>query len=43
MAKAHRRVMEMEQREVEAIATRRCTILDKATFLEKGIKIRNPK
>jgi hypothetical protein len=31
--------MEMEKREAEAIAKRRCTILDKVTLLEKGIKI----
>jgi hypothetical protein len=34
--------MEMEQGEVEAIANRRCTILDRATFLETGIKILDP-
>ncbi len=35
--------MEMEQCEVEVVVKRRCVILDKATLLEKGIKIRNPK
>jgi hypothetical protein len=39
MAEAHQMVMEMEQREVEAIVKRRHAILDKATLLEKGIKI----
>jgi hypothetical protein len=33
--------MEMERHELEVVAKRRCTILDKATLLEKGIKIRN--
>ncbi len=33
--------MEMEQREVEAVDNKRCAILDKATLLEKGIKIPN--
>jgi hypothetical protein len=33
--------MEMERRESEALANRRHAILDKATFLEKGIKIPN--
>ncbi len=31
----------MEQHEVEAIAKRRCVILDKVTLWEKGIKILN--
>jgi hypothetical protein len=35
--------MEVEQCEVEAIVKRRCAILDKATLLEKGIKISNLK
>ncbi len=39
MAKAQQRVMKMEQREVEVVAKKRCTILDIATLLEKGIKI----
>jgi hypothetical protein len=38
MAKAQQRAMEMKQREVEVVAKRRCTILDKATLLDKGIK-----
>jgi hypothetical protein len=41
MVEAQRRVMEMEQREMEAIAKRRRAILEKATLLEKGIKIPN--
>jgi hypothetical protein len=39
MAYAQRRAMEMERCELEAIAKKRCTILDRATLLEKGIKI----
>ncbi len=39
MAKAHQRLMEMEQCEVEVIAKRRCTILDIITLVEKGINI----
>jgi hypothetical protein len=31
--------MEMERHELEAIAKKRCAILDKTTLLEKGIKI----
>jgi hypothetical protein len=31
--------MEMEQCEVEVVAKKRHAILDKVTFLEKGIKI----
>jgi hypothetical protein len=31
--------MEMEQHEAEAIMKRRCIILGRVTFLEKGIKI----
>jgi hypothetical protein len=34
--------MEMEQREVEAIVRRKGTIMDRATLLEKGIKILDP-
>jgi len=34
--------MEMEQCETEAVAKRKCVILDKATLLEKGIKILDP-
>jgi hypothetical protein len=34
--------MEMERREVEAIVKRRHTILEKASLLEKGIKILDP-
>jgi hypothetical protein len=40
MAETQQRAMEMEQHElVEAVAKRRRAILDKATLLEKGIKI----
>jgi hypothetical protein len=41
MVEAQQRAMEMEQCEVEAVAKRRHAILDKATLLEKGIKIPN--
>jgi hypothetical protein len=34
--------MEMEKHEVEVIAKRRCTILDRVILLEKGIKIPDP-
>jgi hypothetical protein len=34
--------MEMEQREVEAVVRRKCIIMDRATLLEKGIKILDP-
>jgi hypothetical protein len=34
--------MEIERRETEVIAKRRCAILDKVTLLKKGIKIPNP-
>jgi hypothetical protein len=43
MARAHQRAMEMERCELEAIAKRRQAIFDKATLLEKGIKILDPK
>ncbi len=33
----------MEQREVKAVAKRRCAILDRTTLLKKGIKILDPK
>jgi hypothetical protein len=39
MAEAQQRVMEMEHHEMEAIVKRRHEILDRATLLEKGIKI----
>jgi hypothetical protein len=42
MAKTQQRLMEMEQCEAKAITKRRCVILDKATLLEKGIKIPYP-
>jgi hypothetical protein len=34
--------MEMERHESKVVAKTRCTILDRATLLEKGIKIPNP-
>jgi len=43
MAEAQQRVMEMERRETKAVMKRRCTILDRATLLDKGIKILDPK
>ncbi len=43
MAEAQQRLMEMEQREIEAVVKRRCIILDRTTLLEKGINILNPK
>jgi hypothetical protein len=33
----------MERRELEVVAKRRCVILDRATLMEKGIKILDPK
>jgi len=39
MVEAQLKVMEMERCELEVVAKRRCIMLDKATFLEKGIKI----
>ncbi len=41
MVEAQRRVMKIERHEVEAVAKRRRAILDKATLLEKRIKISN--
>jgi hypothetical protein len=35
--------MGMEQCEAEAIAKKKCVILDRVTLLEKGIKIPDPK
>jgi hypothetical protein len=35
--------MEMEQCEEEAVAKRRCAILEIATLMKKGIKILDPK
>jgi hypothetical protein len=43
MAKAQQRVMEIERRDLEAIAKRRRAILDRTTHLEKAIKIPNLK
>jgi hypothetical protein len=42
MVEAQQKAMEMEKREVEVIAKRRHTILDRVTLLEKGIKILDP-
>ncbi len=42
MAKAQQRAMEMERHELEAIARKIQTMLDKVTLLKKGIKILNP-
>ncbi len=42
MAKAQQRAMEIERCESKVVAKRRCAILDRATFLNKGIKIPNP-
>jgi hypothetical protein len=42
MAKTQQRVMEIERRDSEAIAKRRHAILDRATLLEKKIKISDP-
>jgi hypothetical protein len=39
MAKAQQRAIEMERHESKDVAKRKCTILNKTTFLEKGIKI----
>jgi predicted transcriptional regulator len=39
MTKAQQRAMEMERCEAEAVMKRRRVILDRVTFLEKGIKI----
>jgi hypothetical protein len=33
--------MEMERCELEVVMKRRCAIMDRATLLEKGIKIPN--
>jgi len=43
MAKAQKRAMEIEKHELKTITKKRCAILNKATLLEKGIKIPNPK
>jgi hypothetical protein len=42
MAKGQQRAMEIERHEAGAIAKKRCTILDRATLLKKGIKIPDP-
>jgi hypothetical protein len=38
-AEAQRKAMEIERCELEVIAKRKCAILNRATLLEKGIKI----
>jgi len=35
--------MKIERCELEVVATKRHAILERATFLEKGLKIPNPK
>jgi hypothetical protein len=42
MVEAQRRAMEIERCESKVVATRRCAILDKVTFLDKSIKILDP-
>jgi hypothetical protein len=42
MAKAQQKAMEIERCESKVAAKRRCAILDKATLLDKGIKIPIP-
>jgi hypothetical protein len=39
MAKAQQRVTKMERHESKVVVKKKCTILDKTRFLEKGIKI----
>ncbi len=43
MAKAQQRVIEIERCELKVVGKRRRAIVDKVTFLDKGIKIPNPK
>lgn len=43
MAEAQQRAMEIDKHELKTITKKRCAILDKATLLEKGIKIPNLK
>jgi hypothetical protein len=43
MVEAHRRAMEMEKCESEVVVKKKNTILNKATLMEKGIKIPNLK
>ncbi len=43
MGVGQQKVMEMEDREAEIVAKRWCVILYRATLLEKGIKIPDPK
>jgi hypothetical protein len=42
MAKAQQKMMEIESCESKIVAKRRCAIMDRATPLDKGIKIPNP-
>ncbi len=42
MAKTQQKAMGMERRELEVVAKRRCIFMDRATLLEKGIKIPDP-
>jgi hypothetical protein len=41
MVETQQRVMEIEKHELETITKKRHEIMDKATLLEKGIKIPN--
>jgi len=41
MAEAQQRAREMEWHEAEVVTKRTCTILNRVTLLEKGIKIPN--
>jgi hypothetical protein len=43
MVEAHRRAMEMERHDSEVVVKKRSTILNKATLMEKDIKIPNLK
>jgi hypothetical protein len=43
MVEAQRRAMEIERHESKIVAKRRCMILDRITFLKKGIKTPDPK
>jgi hypothetical protein len=43
MTKAQQKAMEMERCEAKVVAKKRRIILDKTTFLEKGIKFFDPK
>jgi hypothetical protein len=43
MAKAQQRVTKMERHESKDVVKRKPAILDRATLMEKGIKILDPK